>query len=96
MSIDSLDKLPASWVRSFADAFNTVLPTANGAKGEVPSYALVDFNATLHLTDRYTLRLGINNLMNKSYFTKRPAFYPGPGIWPSDGRGVVVTVGVKI
>lgn len=82
--------------RSFADAFNTVLPTANGAKGEVPSYALVDFNATLHLTDRYTLRLGINNLMNKSYFTKRPAFYPGPGIWPSDGRGVVVTVGVKI
>lgn len=82
--------------RSFADAFNTVLPTANAAKGEVPSYALVDFNATLHLTGRYTVRLGINNLLNKSYFTKRPAFYPGPGIWPSDGRSVAVTVGVKI
>ena len=81
---------------SFADAFNTVLPTANGAKGSVPGYGLVDLNTTLHLTGRYTVRLGINNMFNNHYFTKRPTFYPGPGIWPSDGRSVVVTIGVKL
>lgn len=89
--------LLASYVsKSFADAFNTVLPTANGAKGVVPSYTLVDLNTTFHLTNRYTIRFGINNMLNKSYFTKRPTFYPGPGIWPSDGRSVVMTVGVKL
>jgi len=89
--------LLASYVsESFADAFNTVLPTANGAKGVVPSYTLVDLNTTFHITNRYTIRFGINNVLNKSYFTKRPAFYPGPGIWPSDGRSVVMTVGVKL
>ena len=81
---------------SFADALNTVQPTANGAKGIVPSYTLVDFNSTLRLTPRYTVRFGINNVLNKSYFTKRPTFYPGPGIWPSDGRSVVVTVAIKL
>ncbi len=82
--------------KSFADAFNTVQPTANGARGLVPSYTLVDLNTTFHLTNRYTVRFGINNLLNKSYFTKRPTFYPGPGIWPSDGRSIVATVGIKI
>ena len=89
--------LLASYVsESFADAFNTVLPTANGARGVVPSYTLVDLNTTFHITSRYTIRFGINNLLNKSYFTKRPTFYPGPGIWPSDGWSVVMTVGVKL
>jgi len=82
--------------RSFADAFNTVTASANGAKGVVPSYRLVDLNTTFHLTNRYTFRLSANNLMNRSYFTKRPTFYPGPGIWPSDGRSIVATVGVHI
>lgn len=89
--------LLASYVsESFADAFNTVLPTANGARGVVPSYTLVDLNTTFHITNRYTIRFGINNMLNKSYFTKRPTFYPGPGIWPSEGWSVVMTVGVKL
>ena len=29
-------------------------------------------------------------------FTKGSTFYPGPGIWPSDGRGFTFTVGIKI
>lgn len=89
--------LLASYVsESFADAFNTVLPTANGARGIVPSYTLIDLNTTFYIPSRYTIRLGINNLLNESYFTKRPSFYPGPGIWPSDGRSIVMTVGVKL
>nr|WP_229599451.1 TonB-dependent receptor [Runella rosea] len=70
--------------------------TVNGAKGVVPSYRLVDLNTTFHVTNKYTFRLSVNNLMNKSYFTKRPTFYPGPGIWPSDRRSIVATVGVNI
>jgi Fe(3+) dicitrate transport protein len=42
------------------------------------------------------LRMSANNLTDQQYFTKRPAFYPGPGVWPSDGRSVVLTVQVRL
>lgn len=81
---------------SFSDALNTVTPPSNGAKGFTPAYSIWDFNASLHTNSRFTIRTGINNIFNKQYFTKRPTFYPGPGIWPGDGRNVYATVGVKI
>ena len=40
--------------------------------------------------------LGINNLTNEQYFTKRPAGYPGVGIWTSDGRSIVATFSFKL
>lgn len=82
--------------KTFADALNTVQPSANGAKGVVPSYTIIDWNSTVRISERYTVRLSINNLLNASYFTKRPTFYPGPGIWSSDGRSVALSVGVKL
>ena len=82
--------------KTFADALNTVQPSANGAKGVVPSYTIIDWNSTVRIGERYTVRLSVNNLLNESYFTKRPTFYPGPGIWPSDGRSVALSVGVKL
>jgi len=81
---------------SFSDALNTVAPPANGAKGFTPAYSIWDFNASLRTNSFFTIRAGINNIFDKQYFTKRPTFYPGPGIWPSDGRNVYVTVGIKI
>lgn len=81
---------------TFSDALNTLDPPASGAKGLTPAYSLWDFNASFRTRSYLTLRAGINNIFNKHYFTKRPTFYPGPGIWPSDGRNVYVTVGVKI
>ncbi len=81
---------------SFSDALNTERPTANGGAGIVPAYALWDFNASVYLGARYTLRLSLNNFTNEQYFTKRPVIYPGAGVWPSDGRSVVVTFGVKL
>jgi len=42
------------------------------------------------------LKAGINNLADNQYFTKRPLFYPGPGVWSSDGRSFVVSLGVKM
>ncbi len=81
---------------SFSDALNTVTPPASGAKGFTPSYSVFDFNASFRTNSHFTIRAGINNIFDKQYFTKRPTFYPGPGIWPSDGRNVYVTFGIKI
>jgi Fe(3+) dicitrate transport protein len=81
---------------TFSDALNTVIPPASGAKGFTPAYALWDFNASLRTNSFFSIRAGLNNIFNNQYFTKRPTFYPGPGIWPSDGRNIYVTVAVKI
>lgn len=81
---------------TFSDALNTVAPPATGARGLTPAYSIWDVNATLRANAHFTIRAGINNLFDNQYFTKRPAFYPGPGIWPSDGRNAYVTLGVKL
>ena len=80
---------------TFADPLNTVEPSATGAVGIVPAYGLLDLNTSIRYR-KLTIRVNVNNLLDKQYFTKRPTFYPGAGIWPSDGRSLVVTVGVKI
>jgi len=84
----SLQLLVSYVGESYADALNTRAPSANGAVGLVPAYTLTDVNAAIGVTRHARLRLGINNLLDRAYFTKRPQFYPGPGVWPSDGRGV--------
>ncbi len=81
---------------SYADALNTVTPTFNGTVGLVPSYGLLDLNTSYRFSEQVTIRFNINNLTNKQYFTKRPSFYPGAGVWSSDGRTVNVTIGVKL
>ncbi len=81
---------------TYADALNTETPSANGSVGLVPAYGLLDINASWRITDHVILRLNLNNATNKQYFTKRPQFYPGPGVWSSDGRSFVVTLGFNI
>lgn len=81
---------------TYSDALNTVSPPASGAKGFTPSYTVWDFNASLRTNSFFTFRAGVNNILNKQYFTKRPTFYPGPGIWPSDGRNIYITLGIKL
>ncbi len=76
--------------RSFSDPQNTVAATANGARGIVPAYTLLDLGGGLTVTDWLAVKVSVSNALGLSYFTKRPAFYPGPGVWPSDGRGVQV------
>ncbi len=82
--------------KTFADPLNTREPSPNGAVGIVPSYGLLDINSTFMINDLFTVRANLNNVTNKQYFTKRPAFYPGPGVWPSDGRSITLTLGIKI
>ncbi|QHT66249.1 TonB-dependent receptor [Rhodocytophaga rosea] len=81
---------------SFADPINTITPSANGAVGLVPAYSLWDINMALQISQKYIVRIGVNNMLNTQYFTKRPLFYPGPGVWSSDGRSIVASVGIKI
>ncbi|MFT3748440.1 MAG: TonB-dependent receptor [Agriterribacter sp.] len=71
---------------TYADALNTKMPNAIGSLGVVPAYGILDLNSTFHISRHFEIRVNINNLANKKYFTKRPSFYPGPGIWPSEGR----------
>lgn len=77
---------------TYADPLNTVTPTANGARGLVPAYTLLDINGSVRVAHWLRVGGGISNLTNAQYFTKRPTMYPGPGVWPSDGRAARVTV----
>ncbi|WP_128546857.1 TonB-dependent receptor family protein [Larkinella soli] len=81
---------------TFSDALNTPVPTSTGARGPVPAYGLWDLNLSWRPARRYQIRASLNNLMNRAYFTKRPAFYPGPGVWPSDGRSGVISLGFTL
>lgn len=90
----TLNLLVSHTSASFADALNTRTPTPNGARGIVPSYTVVDLTASRRIGERLRLRAGVSNIGDRRYFTKRPAFYPGPGVWPSDGRSA--QLGIEI
>lgn len=81
---------------SYADPLNTGVPSSNGAVGIVPSYGLLDFNSSFELSKNVKLRVNVNNVTDKQYFTKRPSFYPGPGVWPSDGRSINLSIGLRM
>jgi Fe(3+) dicitrate transport protein len=81
---------------SYADPLNTVTPSKTGAVGRVPSYGLLDFNASFRITPQWMVRFNMNNMTDRQYFTKRPSFYPGPGVWSSDGRSMNMTVALKV
>ncbi|MDQ3017242.1 MAG: TonB-dependent receptor [Bacteroidota bacterium] len=82
--------------KSYSDPTNVEIPTPNSARGIVPAYSILDLNTSLRIGSHFIVKAGINNLLDKQYFTKRPLFYPGPGVWSSDGTSLVVSVGIKI
>lgn len=81
---------------TFADALNTEIPTASGSVGLVPAYGLLDINLSYKFSAILTFKVSLNNIADNQYFTKRPLFYPGPGIWPSDGRNGNISFIVKL
>lgn len=92
----NLSALYSYTASSFADAFNAVTPNASGSVGLVPAYQILDLNMAVQLSEKIKLQLNASNILDERYFTKRPQFYPGPGIWPSDGRTFSGTVSIKI
>ena len=66
----------------------------NGIIGPVPSYNVMDLSAS-YRWKMWKIETGINNLLDKSYYTRRATGYPGPGIIPSDPRSWYVTLGLS-
>lgn len=85
--------------QQFTDAENSDIPEStdirSGVVGEIPSYIIFDFSMTYRYK-RFTIESGILNILDNQYFTRRATGYPGPGIIPSDGRGVYLTLGVRM
>ncbi|MDG2164260.1 MAG: TonB-dependent receptor, partial [Flavobacteriales bacterium] len=79
----------------FADAQNTITPSPNALFGEIPSYSVVDWSAKYE-KDKFLIEVGVNNLLDRSYFTRRATGYPGPGIIPSDKRNYYLCLQLKI
>ena len=78
----------------FSDATNAIL-TATAVEGIIPSYQIVDLGIKYELT-KVSFQLSVNNALNQQYFTRRAESYPGPGIIPSDGRGIYATIQLKL
>lgn len=80
--------------QQFTDAQNNP-SSIDGIFGTIPSYFVMDFNASLDL-EYFTLNFGIQNLLNDVYFTRRATGYPGPGIIPSDPQNFYLNINFKI
>ncbi len=81
---------------SYADALNTLVPNSTASAGLVPSYGLLDLQLSGQITNKIVVKINLNNATNRQYFAKRPQFYPGPGVWSSDGIGFSASLGIKI
>ena len=78
---------------AYGDASN-VKTNDDPIAGYIPAYTVLDFSATYKIK-KYAIKIGSNNLTNKSYFTRRTDEYPGPGIIPSTGRSFYVGLTAK-
>jgi Fe(3+) dicitrate transport protein len=86
--------LVSNTAKSYSDAGNSQIPSADAIAGVIPAYTVIDWSGTFHLRN-YNLKFGVNNLADEHYFTLRTGEYPGPGIIPSIGRSFYVSVGAK-
>ena len=81
-----------NWVASqFTDATNSTYDP-NAVYGEIPSYSILDFSFNYSYNKKLSIALKFNNLLNNIYFTRRASGYPGPGIIPSDGRNIRLSI----
>lgn len=79
--------------QSYGDANNTVA-SSDAVVGIVPKYKVYDLSAAYKYKN-YNIKVGVNNLTDERYYTKRTDEYPGPGIIPSIGRSFYLTLGAK-
>lgn len=75
----------------FTDANNTIEPTANAQSGQLAGYELHDASIG-YARGKMSFRLGLNNVFDTKYATRRAGGYPGPGLLPGQGRTAAFTV----
>ncbi|MBC7523455.1 MAG: TonB-dependent receptor [Flavobacterium sp.] len=73
---------------AYGDATNAT-SSSDPVAGYIPSYTVLDWSAT-YKYDKYSVKLGCNNITDKQYFTRRTDEYPGPGIIPAIGRSLYI------
>ena len=73
---------------AYGDASN-VKTSDDPVAGYIPAYTVLDMSATYKIKN-YAIKFGVNNLADKSYFTRRTDEYPGPGIIPSVGQSFYI------
>jgi Fe(3+) dicitrate transport protein len=85
----------------YSDASNTVFQ-ADGLQGIIPAYTVWDLSLSTRLPRLLTrdlrgvrAELNVNNLLDRRYFTRRAAGYPGPGIIPAEPRTVLAGVRIE-
>ena len=71
----------------FTDATNSP-SEPNAVFGEIPSYNILDLAVNHKFNENISLGIKLNNALDNMYFTRRATGYPGPGIIPSDGRNI--------
>lgn len=83
----------------FTDVENSSVPeesdNRSGVIGEIPQYDVMDLSFA-YTWKKFRLESGINNLLDRSYFTRRATGYPGPGIIPSEPRSFYLTLEIKL
>lgn len=80
--------------KQYSDATNTeITPTA--VDGAIPAFTVMDLSLSYNWR-HFTFYTGINNLLNRKYFTRRADGYPGPGILPADKRNFYFTLQYKL
>lgn len=79
----------------FTDASNAVEGGVSSVVGIIPAYNVWDAGIAYQYR-RLKVEISSNNLNNRMYFTRRATGYPGPGIIPSDGRSLFLTLGYRI
>ena len=80
---------------TYSDANNTITPSLNAQNGLIPSYTIADLTATYKFSKGMNIKAGLNNVLDKRYFTRRAGGYPGPGALPGDGRNFFISIGAK-
>ena len=79
----------------YTDASNAEASNLSGIIGKIPAYSILDLGGSYRINN-YKIEIGINNILNKNYFTRRATGYPGPGIIPSQPRNYYFSLEVKI
>lgn len=79
----------------YSDATNAVEGGVSAVVGIIPAYTIMDVSLSYEYKI-FKIETSLNNVANQMYFTRRATGYPGPGILPSDGRSLYVTLQVKL
>lgn len=87
--------LSAEWVdEQFSTGNNSRIENAAGSTGIIPSYKVWDLNFGYDFNERWGIFMGIKNLFDEKYFTRRDTFFTG--IVPSPDRQIYFGTKIKL